>query len=120
MYKDSKIQKFIHIPVQSGSNRILGSMRRGYEVKDFKKIVGAFRKEIPDITVSTDIIVGFPDENESDFELTVNLIKGIKPEKINISKFGRRSGTDASDMPGQIPYEAMRERSIRLHKLVMS
>lgn len=116
-YKDEKVQKFLHLPVQSGSNNILRLMKRGYSVADFEKIVEQFRKEIPEIYISTDIIVGFPGESEKDFEATLELVKKIKPDKVNISKFGARPGTEAAKMR-QLPVETINERSRKLHNFV--
>jgi len=116
-YKHPKVSKFLHVPVQSGSDRILKLMKRGYTVADFEKIVTAFRKEIPNIYISTDIIVGFPNEQNSDFELTVGLVKRMKFDKVNLSKFGARPGTEASKM-GQLGTETINERSKILHGLI--
>ncbi|MBN2252169.1 MAG: tRNA (N(6)-L-threonylcarbamoyladenosine(37)-C(2))-methylthiotransferase [Kosmotogaceae bacterium] len=120
IFRSGKIQKFIHVPVQSGSDKILNVMKRGYRIEDFKKVVRAFEEEIPDITISTDIIVGFPGESEIDFEKTLELVREIRPGKLNISKFGKRPGTEASEMGGQVPYEVIKERTKRLHSLVVS
>jgi len=116
-YKDSKVSKFLHVPVQSGSDRILRAMKRGYTVSDFEKIVAAFRAEIPDVYISTDVIVGFPSESEGDFEKTIELLERVKPDKVNLSKFGARPGTEATKMP-QLPAATISERSIILHTLL--
>jgi len=118
-YKNEKIIEFLHLPVQSGSNRILKLMKRGYTVAEFEKIVGQFKKEIPDLFLSTDIIVGFPSENEKDFQATVALLKKIKPDKVNISKFGARPGTEAAKMK-QSPTKTINERSKILHSFIFS
>jgi len=117
VYKNEKIFKFLHLPVQSGSNRILNLMKRGYNIKDFLEIVKKFKKEIPEITIATDVIVGFPGETEEDFEKTLELIKKVEPNVVNISKFGARPKTEASKMK-QIDKKIVNERSVRLHKLV--
>jgi len=117
--KNNKIQKFVHIPVQSGSNEVLKAMRRGYTVSDFEKIVMEFRKKIPNLLVITDIIVGFPTENEKDFNETIELIKRVKPEKVNISKFGARPDTDAAKME-QFDVKVVNERSRKLHEIISS
>lgn len=98
MYKHPKVYKFLHIPVQSGDNTILKSMSRLYSISDFKKIVNTFREEIPELTISTDIIVGLPGENVESFEKTVNLIKEMRPGVLNISRFFPRPGTLAYNM----------------------
>jgi MiaB-like tRNA modifying enzyme len=115
--KDEKIIKFLHLPVQSGSDKILKLMNRGYVVKDFVEIVEKFRKEIPDLFLSTDVIVGFPGETEEDFQKTVELMRKIKPSKINISKFGARPMTEAAKMK-QLDNKTINERSKLLHELV--
>ena len=98
IYKNKKIFKFLHIPIQSGNNEILKLMNRKYTVDDFKRIVDIFRKEIPDITISTDIICGFPTESEQQFNDSLSLIKEIRPEILNISRFQARAGTKAAKM----------------------
>lgn len=116
VYQHQKVFKFIHLPVQSGSNKILGLMKRGYEVKDFVEIVGAFRKRIPAITLATDIIAGFPEEDDSDFKQTLDLIEKIKPEVTNVSKFGARPWVEASKLK-QLPGEIIKKRSKELFNL---
>ncbi|NIO22565.1 MAG: tRNA (N(6)-L-threonylcarbamoyladenosine(37)-C(2))-methylthiotransferase [Candidatus Aenigmarchaeota archaeon] len=98
VYENPKIYKFIHIPVQSGSDKVLEKMKRGYKTKDFERIVNMFRRKFPSITLSTDIIVGFPGETEKDFGKSLDLIKRIKPDIVNISKFSPRPKTAASRM----------------------
>ena len=115
-YKDKRIMNFIHIPVQSGSNRVLKLMDRGYTVNDFKMVVAKFRT-IPKMNIATDIIVGFPGESEGDFEETVKLLKEIKPEVVNISRYGKRPGTKASKMK-QIDVKIVKERSVKISKLI--
>jgi MiaB-like tRNA modifying enzyme len=117
VYKEGKIFKFLHIPVQSGSDRVLRLMRRGYSVKDFEKIVSAFRKGIPEITIWTDVIAGFPGETEEDFGKTMDLIRRVKPDFVNVSKFGVRPGTEAGRMK-QLPSETIKERSRRMAETV--
>ncbi len=94
-YRDEKIYKFLHIPVQSGDDNVLRDMNRRYRVDNFRKIVSKFRENFPEMTISTDVIAGFPTEDELAFENTVNLIEEIKPEVLNISRFWTRPGTDA-------------------------
>ena len=97
-FKSDNIFKFIHIPVQSGNDRILKLMNREYSIKEFEGIVKAFRRSIPYITISTDVICGFPTETEEEFLDTIELIKRIKPDVLNISKFWSRPYTLASKM----------------------
>jgi len=97
IYKHPKMLKFLHIPVQSGSDKILKSMNRLYTIKEFKEIVKTFRKEIPNLSISTDIIVGFPGETENDFQNTVSLLEWLKPEVLNFTKYWPRKDTIAGD-----------------------
>ena len=100
IYKNEKIYKFIHLPVQSGSDKVLCDMNRGYSVRDFIHIVETLRCEIPGITISTDIIAGFPTETESDHDKSVSLIKKIKPDIVNISRYWMRGGTESAKLKG--------------------
>lgn len=109
-YKNPKMIKFIHIPVQSGSNKVLREMKRSYTVEDFKKILGRFRKEIKNISIATDLIAGYPTETEEDFKKTIQLIREVKPEVINISMFSPRPKTEAAKLR-QLRTEVIKERS---------
>lgn len=117
IYKDKKIFKFLHLPLQSGSNKILESMSRSYTKQDFLKIIKEFRKFFLDIHISTDVIVGFPYETEEDFQETYDLIKELKPETINPSKFWPRPKTKAANLPDQISPETKKERATKIAKL---
>ena len=94
-YSHEKVYKFLHLPVQSGDDRILRAMNRGYSVDDFLNIVREFRRKIPGLMLSTDIIVGFPGENGESFENTMELIREIRPEILNITRFSPRPKTPA-------------------------
>jgi MiaB-like tRNA modifying enzyme len=111
IYKNNnKIFKFLHLPLQSGNNEILKKMKRDYCIEDFKKIIKKFRKEIPEITISTDIICGFPTETKEQFMDSVNIIKEITPDVLNISRFWLRPGTEAEKLK-QLPGGETKERS---------
>lgn len=116
IYKNPKILKFLHIPIQSGSDSVLKDMNRNYSVKDFEKIIVKFRKEIPKIIISTDIICGFPTETKEDFKKTINLIKKIRPEVLNISKFYPRPNTEAKKMK-LLKTDEVKRRSREISKL---
>ncbi len=116
-YKGEKIFKFLHLCLQSGSNNVLKIMKRGYEVEDFVYYANKFRKEIPDMTLLTDIIVGHPGESDENFKETVKILKKVKPDLSIVSRFGSRPGTEAEKMK-QIPTSAISERSKILHELV--
>ena len=110
IYKHPKMFKFLHVPVQSGNNEILRLMNRQYRVEDFIDTVEAFRKEIPEMTISTDIIVGFPAETEQQFEDSLNIIKKIRPEVLNLSRYAEREGTIAAKMK-QLSTNTLKQRS---------
>jgi len=118
LFKDERLYKFLHLPVQSGSDKILKSMKRDYTSKNFIEEVKFVRKKVNDITISTDIIVGFPGETEDDFKKTLNLIKKTVPEVVNISRYGKRKGTKAAVMPLQLTEPEKKERSRILSVLV--
>ena len=113
IFKDKRIMPFLHIPVQSGSDKILKEMNRQYKIKDFIDTVNFFRKNISNMNIATDIIVGYPTETEQDFNKTYNLIKKIKPEVLNISKFGPRPKTEAAKLK-QLHTKIIKERSKKL------
>ena len=113
IYKNPKMFKFLHIPLQSGNNEILKLMNRKYAVEDFIRIVEAFRKEIPEITISTDMIVGFPSETEQQFNDSLGIIKKTKPDVINISRYAARDGTIAAKMK-QLSTNMLKDRSRRM------
>ncbi|MEM5830695.1 MAG: tRNA (N(6)-L-threonylcarbamoyladenosine(37)-C(2))-methylthiotransferase [Candidatus Aenigmatarchaeota archaeon] len=117
LFKNEKIFKFLHVPVQSGSNKVLSDMRRGYTVEEFLDWINIFRSKIKDITIATDIIVGYPTETERDFELTVELIKELKPDVVNLSKFSPRPNTYAAKLK-QLHSKIIDERSKILHNLI--
>jgi len=101
-FKSNKIYKFLHIPVQSGDNQIIKDMGRDYSVEDFKHIIKAFRNSFDDVMISTDIIVGFPSETQESFEKSYELLKKVKPDLVNITRFSPRRGTPSYnkyDMP---------------------
>ena len=114
---NDKIFKFLHMPVQSGSERILRKMKRGHTAKIFLDVVKELRKKIPEITIATDIITGFPSESESDFEETLNLIEVSQPDVINSSRYSPRPGTVASKYP-RLNTKIVKERSTKLHETI--
>jgi len=116
-YKDKRIYKFLHLPVQSGSERILKKMGRKYTLDEFFQVVKEFREAFPDITISTDIIVGFPGESEEDFLDSVELVKKLRPNILNITRFSPRPKTEAMNMEDKIPSRIAKERSRELTKI---
>ncbi|MBP1911359.1 tRNA (N(6)-L-threonylcarbamoyladenosine(37)-C(2))-methylthiotransferase [Thermococcus stetteri] len=115
-YQDPKVYKFLHLPVQSGDNEVLRRMGRNYTVEEFEEIVREFRKKIPGLNLNTDIIVGFPGESEEAFQNTVELVKRVRPDKINVSRYSPRPGTIAARWK-QLPGWKVKERSRALHRL---
>ena len=114
-FKNEKIYKFAHLPAQSGSDKVLESMNRGYTVSEFESVVNKF-KEIK-CQIWTDIIVGYPTEEEQDFLTTLDMIKRVKPDWINVSKFGSRPGTEAARLR-PLPVKIVNERSQMISELV--
>ena len=111
-FESEKIFKFLHLPVQSGDDKVLDGMRRFYTAEEFKSVVESFRETFPDITLATDIIVGFPGETEEAFNNTLKLMKEIKPDITNVSKFFPRPKTDAWKMhDGLVVKEEIKRRS---------
>jgi MiaB/RimO family radical SAM methylthiotransferase len=108
--KHPRVYRFIHLPVQSGSDRILMLMGRPYTTKEYNSMIEYFRKNIPDITFSTDYIVGFPTETDDDFKMTMESLRINLPLKVNITRYSPRPGTKAEKMP-DILERTKKERS---------
>ncbi|MET1124386.1 MAG: tRNA (N(6)-L-threonylcarbamoyladenosine(37)-C(2))-methylthiotransferase [Archaeoglobaceae archaeon] len=110
-YESEKIYKFLHVPVQSGDDEVLKAMMRDHTVEDYVEVVREFRRAFDDVVVSTDIIVGFPTEDEEAFWRSVELVRETKPDIVNITRFSPRPGTPAAklkDIPGWIKKERSR------------
>ena len=108
--KQPKVYNFIHLPIQSGSDKVLKEMRRGHTVNQYIEVVNKFKNEIPDLTLATDIIVGYPTENDDDFLKTVDLLNEVKPSLIHLSKYQHRKGAISSSLK-EIPPQTMKKRS---------
>ncbi|MCW4013140.1 MAG: tRNA (N(6)-L-threonylcarbamoyladenosine(37)-C(2))-methylthiotransferase [Candidatus Bathyarchaeota archaeon] len=115
--KSPKLYKFIHIPIQAGNDQILAAMRRKYTVQEFKDVVNRLREAIPEIGISTDIICGFPGETPEHFQDSLDLVKWLRPDVLNINRFWERPGTDAAKMPGRLHGRETKERSRLMTKL---
>ena len=113
-----KLMENAHLPVQSGSDRMLKLMHRGYTRDRFLELVGKLRTAAPEMGVGTDIIVGFPGETESDFEETMSLCREVEFDNAFLFKYSRRRDTPAAEMPDQLPEELIEERHARLLKAV--
>lgn len=112
-----KICNHLHLPVQSGNNEMLEKMNRKYTVEDYKRYIDYAKKRIPAITLTSDIIVGFPGETEEMFLDTVDLIKYVGYDMIFSFIFSKRKGTPAYSLPEQIPYDEKLKRYNRLRKV---
>jgi threonylcarbamoyladenosine tRNA methylthiotransferase CDKAL1 len=115
-FMHKNVYKFMHIPVQSGSNSVLDHMGRGHTAAQYKEIISEIRDKIPEISIATDIIVGYPTETDEDFEDTLKLIDDIKPNFIHISKYRHRPMAISSSMP-EIDHKSMKKRSKALNDL---
>lgn len=117
---DRKICRCVHLPVQSGSDRILKAMNRKYTSADYLKKIEILKKYVPDCAVTTDLIVGFPGETDEDFKATLNLVKEVGYSSAFTFVYSKREGTVAAKMPDQVPEEVCKERIIELVALVNS
>lgn len=113
-----KLVSHLHLPVQSGSDRVLAAMKRGYTILEYKSVVRKLRAARPDLSLSTDFIVGFPGETEADFEATMKLIDELKFDASFSFVFSRRPGTPAAEMHDDTPEKLKLERLARLQKRI--
>jgi tRNA-2-methylthio-N6-dimethylallyladenosine synthase len=116
--EEPKLMPYLHLPFQAGSDRILKAMNRRHTSADYAQIIGRIRKARSDIALSTDIIVGFPGETESDFEDTLSLVRATGFARAYSFKFSARPGTPAAELPDQVPNEVAKERLARLQSLL--
>ena len=117
--RNEKLYDFIHLPVQSGSDAVLEEMRRQHRVNEFREIVETFDDRLEHWTLSTDFIVGFPTETDADHERSMALLREVRPEKINVTRFSKRPGTDAAEMKG-LGGTVKKERSKAMTDLKMA
>lgn len=116
-YRHPKVYRFLHLPVQSGSDRVIREMGRAYTSSEFLDMVRMTRSSLPELTLSTDVITGFPGETEEDHRRTVEIMEQLRPNIINVTRFSRRPGTVADGMKGQVPGWVSKERSRELTRL---
>lgn len=109
-----KVCEYFHLPLQSGSDRVLAAMNRGYTRGEYLRLVDALREAVPDIALSTDVIVGFPGETEEDFRATLEAAAAVGYDNAFVFRYSPRPGTPAAAMPGQIAPEVKAERNARL------
>ena len=115
-----KLANYLHLPVQSGSDRVLSLMKRGHTVLEYKQKIRQLREKRPDISLSSDFIVGFPGETERDFEDTLKLIRDLEFDQSFSFIYSARPGTPAASLPDDLPLEVKKERLMRLQELVNS
>ena len=106
-----KVVEYLHLPVQSGSDRILARMHRGYTVARYLELIDEIKGTVPDIALSTDIIVGFPGETDADFAATVDVVERVAYDNAFVFRYSRRPGTPAADMSDQVPDAVKAERN---------
>lgn len=118
MGRSKKICKHLHLPVQSGSSRILKKMNRHYTKEQYLELVEKIRKNVPDVSLTTDIIVGFPGETEEDFEETMDIVRKVRYDSVFTFIYSKRTGTPAAVMEDQVPEDVVKKRFDRLLKEV--
>lgn len=115
--RDTIVER-LHLPVQSGSDRMLKMMHRGYKSERYRRKIEVFREQVPDGTLSTDIIVGHPGETEEDHEQTLKLVEDCGFDSAYIFKFSPRKGTQAADLPGTVPDDVIQRRFLEVLRSV--
>ncbi len=115
-FKLPNVYKFIHLPVQTGSDKVLKEMNRRHTIEEYLDFVKKIRNSIPEITLATDIIVGYPTETDEDFQKTIDLLEEIKPNLIHLSKYRHREGALSSSLE-EIPHSLMKQRSKKLSEI---
>jgi MiaB-like tRNA modifying enzyme len=116
-WSNPKVYKFLHLPVQTGSDRMLAAMGRSYSVADFERQAASFRAAFPDMSLSTDIITGFPGETDEDHLSSMELIERIRPSIVNVTRYSPRPGTPAARSKNQVPGWIAKERSTEIAAL---
>ncbi len=116
--EEPKLVSFLHLPLQSGSDRILALMKRGHTMLEYKSIIRRLRAVRPDICISSDFIVGFPGETEEDFQATLRMVEEIGFDHSFSFIYSPRPGTPAADLPDDVPLEVKKERLARLQQLI--
>jgi len=116
VYKDERIYKFLHLPLQSGSDKILKSMGRKYTSSQFLNIVSKFRKQIPELILAIDVILAYPGETEQDYKETLKIIEQVRPDVMNLTRYWPMSGTRAAILP-QLSRKIASQRAAEVQKL---
>ena len=115
---NEKLVSHLHLPVQSGSDRVLAAMKRGYTVLEYKSIVRRLRAARPDLSLTSDFIVGFPGESDADFDATLALVEAVRFDGAFSFAYSARPGTPAAELPDQVPADVRQERLARLQALL--
>jgi len=110
LWQDRRLCQHFHLPLQSGSDGILAAMRRRYTVDRFRQAVGLIRRSLPDVAITTDVIVGFPGETEEDFEYLLQWVREARIERAGCFKYEPVEGAKANELPGAVPEEVKEER----------
>lgn len=118
MKNSRKICRHLHLPVQAGSNRILKAMNRNYTKEQYLELVAKIRRAIPDISITTDLIVGFPGETLADVEETIDVVKQVQYDNAFTFIYSKRTGTPAAAMENQVPEEVVKEGFDKLLRVV--
>lgn len=116
-FRHPRVFKFLHLPLQSGSERVLREMGRHHSAADVRRQVAAFRAAFPDLVLATDVIAGFPGETEEDHRATMALLEELQPEMVNVTRFSPRPGTPAAERADQVPSRVVKARSRELTAL---
>jgi tRNA-2-methylthio-N6-dimethylallyladenosine synthase len=109
-----KVCEWVHLPLQSGSNRVLARMNRGYTRERYLALIDELRQAVPDVALSTDLIVGFPGETEEDFADTLDMVERVGYDNVFAFRYSPRPGTPAATMPDQVPLEVKARRNAAL------
>lgn len=117
MANEPRLLRHLHLPLQSGCDKILKAMHRPYNTKRFTELVEQIRAQVPDVAITTDVIVGFPGETEADFQTTLEFAKQCDFAKMHIFPYSKRKGTPAAEMPEQVDEAVKSERAARLAKV---
>lgn len=118
MKQSKKICRHLHLPLQSGSSRLLKIMNRKYDKEQYLALAEKLRREIPDLSLTTDIIVGFPGETEEDFQDTLDVVRRVRYDSAFTFIYSKRTGTPAAVMENQVPEDVVKDRFDRLLRLV--
>ncbi|MEZ0394035.1 MAG: tRNA (N(6)-L-threonylcarbamoyladenosine(37)-C(2))-methylthiotransferase [Desulfurococcaceae archaeon] len=117
MLENEHVYKFLHVPLQSGSNRLLAIMGRKYTVEEYAEVIRYLKKSIPDISIATDVLVGHPEETEEDFHNTLELLKELEFERVHLAAYSIRPCTYSAGLP-QLPTQVKKRRLLEAAKLV--